>query len=494
MKKRAADWRVGPVVYQVFVDRFAPPRDLEAKRGLYGPHAALKRWDELPKKGGRVSGSNVWAQEVEFWGGDLRGLREKLGYLKGLGVDAVYMNPIFYSMTNHKYDAWDFRRVDPAYGTRAELAGLTREAHALGMRVILDGVFNHMGSGSEMFREAMRDPKSPWRDFFLFDEAREMGYVGWCDHANLPEINLEGAAARKYFMEGRDSIVQSYILEEGIDGWRLDVAHDLGFELLAKITASAHAAKADSVTIGEIWNYPEEWFGPVDGVMNMHLRAVVMNMLEGKISPDEASRMTERMVEDCGIENVLRSWVVIDNHDVPRLRHTVRDMKMRKAARALQFTLPGAPCVYYGSEAGMEGGADPYQRAPMRWDLATETNPEFAAFRGLMKIRSAEPALRYGDYRRLHAEGLFAFLRRTDRVSETLIVIFNPGRPAREACVQIRDSRLQDFTAARDLISGASFQIHSGMMEAKVPGRTAMILKPSTSALPGGYSRYDRFD
>jgi len=491
-KNRAADWRSGAIVYQVFVDRFAPPENLAAKRSLYGTHAILKKWNELPRAGKKVEGTNVWSHEVEFWGGDLAGLRKKLEYIRGLGADAIYLNPIFYSMTNHKYDAWDFNRVDPAYGTRAELADLTRDAHRIGMKVILDGVFNHMGSGSPFFKEAIGDPRSRWRNFFRFDGRSKSGYVGWCDVGNLPELNLENPAVQKYIFDGRGSVVQSYIMKEDIDGWRLDVAYDLGFNLLKKITDASHAAKKDSVVIGEIWNYPQEWFPSVDGVMNMHMRSIVLKMLERNISPDVASQMVERMVEDSGIENILRSWIVIDNHDVPRLSHLIADARLRRVARALQFTLPGSPCIYYGSEAGMEGGGDPAQRAPMRWDLARDENPEFRYFHELVRIRKTEPALRYGDFVRLVAEGAFAFMRKTDRASETIVVIVNPGPKAVETSVQLRNSKMQDVTVMLDMLSGASFKVFAGFIDAKVPARSVMILKPDTSASKEGYDRYDR--
>ncbi len=493
MQRRAADWRNGAVVYQIIVDRFAPPADLKGKRSRYSTPRRLRSWKETPKKGTYLEDAQVWSHEVDFWGGDLASLQGKLDYLEGLGVDVVYLNPIFESLTNHKYDAWDYHTVDPVYGTRADLKALADSLHGRGMKLVLDGVFNHMGRKSPHFKEALADPKNPWHEFFVWRSDDPKLPVTWLDVDNLPELNIENPKVQDYIYARPDSVVQSYMLNEGVDGWRLDVAFDLGFKYLKELTDAAHGAKPGSLIVGEIWNYPEDWYPSVDGVMNMHGRAMLLKMLDGTLPGPLASSMWETMVEEAGYDHLLKAWIVMDNHDTDRLNRILKQPWQVEMARVLQFTLPGSVCLYYGSEVGMEGGEDPENRAPMRWDLVQEGNPLLQLHRKLLKLRQEQPALRIGDFRRLHSQKLFAFLRRTVSAKETLVILANPtDQPVREF-VQLREGKLQDVTPMRDLLgSKVAPTVFGGFIDVEVPAHSTVVLQPDTSTYPKGYKRYDR--
>lgn len=491
LKARAGDWRNGAVVYQVFVDRFAPSTKLSDKRALYEYPRRLRAWDELPAHGQYLSDAGVWSHEVDYWGGDLASLQAKLPYLHELGADVLYLNPIFLSLTNHKYDTWDYLQVDPVYGNRQDLAAVTRDAHSRGMKVMLDGVFNHMGRKSPRFQEALRNPQSPWRNYFRF---HQNDYLAWMDVENLPELNLENPKVQDYLWAKPGSVVQSYLRQEGIDGWRLDVAFDLGFSLLQKLTHAAHSAKPGSAVIGEVWNYPEEWHPAVDGVMNMHGRALLLKMLEGKLSGSLASSMWETMIKDAGLDHLLKAWLVLDNHDTPRLTNLLPSTWQQQMARVLQLTLPGSPCLYYGTELGMSGGNDPEMRAPMRWDLATPENEVFAFNKRLLAFRKAEPALRYGDFRRLHSAQCFAFLRRTNAVRETVVVVVNPNHHPVTESLQLRESKFQDYSFLKDPFTGNSYTVLGGMVDITLAAHEWAILKMDTSDYPKGYNRYDRLN
>ncbi|MBF0545635.1 MAG: alpha-glucosidase C-terminal domain-containing protein [Candidatus Riflebacteria bacterium] len=491
-QERASDWRNGAIVYQVLVDRFVPPQNPSEKSTRYAPPRVFKKWDELPKAGGYNLENKVWTHEIEFWGGDLKGVQSKLNYIKNLGADILYLNPIFLSYTNHKYDTWDYHEIDPGYGTREDLSELTRRAHQCGMRVILDGVFNHMGRQSPMVREALSRSENKWHDFFKFDERSRYGYIAWSDVENLPELNLENEMVQDYIFGAKNSVVQSYLLNENIDGWRLDVAYDMGFSLLSKLTKAAKSAKPDCEIIGEIWNYPEEWSPAVDGVMNMHGRNIILHMVQGKIHPAVAAKMWETMIRDSGIDPILKSWLVLDNHDTPRLRSALPNLWASKMARVLQLTLPGSPCIYYGAEVGLTGGNDPEMRNPMKWDLVTDSNECYLFHKKLLSIRKSEPALRYGDFRLMNAQNLFAFLRRTNSISEIIIVVANPFKKDITEYLQVRESKIPNGTTFIDLLTEEKFSIHSGLLEMKTPAQTVRILKPDLSESPQGYSRFDR--
>jgi len=492
MQARADDWRNGAIVYQILVDRFAPPADRRAKQRLYKAPRKLMPWHSLPHGRPFLETAQVWGHEIEFWGGDLNGILARIDYLKRLGVEVVYLNPIFQAFTNHKYDAWDYQKVDPGYGTRDDLARLSDELHRQGMRLVLDGVFNHMGSQSPIFQDSLKNPHGQWGDFFKRCNGNGRGYIGWLDVPNLPELKLENPKVRDYLFAKPDSVVQSYLRREKIDGWRLDVAFDLGFRYLADLTKAAHRVRPDSVVIGEIWNYPEEWHPAIDGIMNMHGRQILLRMLSGSLSARLAMEMWETLVADAGMAHILKSWLVLDNHDTPRLPHLLPKEWQQRLARVLQFTLPGSVCLYYGSELGMTGGSDPENRAPMRWDLEKDGNPMLALHRRLIALRQHEPALRYGDFRKLHCERLFAFLRRTNAARETVIVAANPTGRAVKEFIQIRESKIMDVTPLQDQLSDARFFVFSGAVDLIVPAHSVMVLKPVTDPLPKGYNRYER--
>lgn len=492
MDARRADWRIGHVVYQVIVDRFVPSADLDAKRAHYAAPRRLKGWDELPAKGQYLPQDNITEGQLEFWGGDLASTISRLDYLKALGVDVLYLNPIFWAFSNHKYDGNDYMKIDPQYGDEADLRCLVAELRARGMRLMLDGVFNHVGRRSPLFERAISDPGSPEADYFYIGSQYRNGHRGWRNVANLPELNLENPEVRKLVHEGEQSAVQHYLRDVGIDGWRLDVAPDIGPAFLAEITKAAHAARPGSAVIGECWNWPEEWLHSLDGVMNMHLRELMLALVQGRLSSARFSRAFERMVTECDAEGLLRTHTVLDNHDTPRLAWSVPEESMRRLLRVMQFAAPGCPVVYYGSELGMDGGPDPENRAPMRWELDRPDNEELAFVRRLVELRRENAALRVGDTRVLDADRLVAFLRMTDRAAETLLVALNFSSSEVEEIVQVRNSRLMDALPLECLLSGERTVMHSGTATLKLPPRTARIFRTIDRGTGPDYSMFKR--
>ncbi|MBX7246349.1 MAG: alpha-glucosidase C-terminal domain-containing protein [Candidatus Sumerlaeaceae bacterium] len=474
---RAADWRNGAVVYQVIVDRFAPSDNLDAKRALYPAPKRLRNWDETPKAGAYNDEAKVYSHEIDFWGGDLKSLRKKLDYVSRLGVDVLYLSPIHLAYTNHKYDAQDYFEVSPEYGTREDVTRLAKDLHARRMKLVLDGVFNHMGRTSPHFQEALANPKSPWRDWFYIGPEYKHGYRAWYDVANLPEINHESAKVRARLWGDVDSVVQGY-LRDGVDGFRLDVAFDIGFVYLGELTRAAHRAKSGSLTVGEIYNYPEEWFPALDGVMDMHECGLIYNFVKGKTNGPLTGRQLERLVADCGLEPLLKSWIVLDNHDRKRLKTEIPDDAKRHMAQVLQFTLPGSPCVYYGVELGMEGGDDPEQRGPMRWDLVNDNNAELSWTLQLMNLRKDCPAVRYGDFKLLDTANALGFVRRTDKVAETAFVVANNTDKELSESIPTRESKIMDGAKLRDAFTGKECSVNLGLINVTIPARTIYVLRP----------------
>lgn len=374
----------------------------------------MRDWSEVPQPGTYLSDAKLNSQELDFWGGDLASLISRLDYVQHLGADVLYLNPIHLAYTNHKYDALDFQKISPEFGTHADFMPLAADVHARGMKVVLDGVFNHMGQNSPIFQDAMTNAESAWRDWFALGSQYDGGARVWTGHHNLPELNLENSAVRAYLYEDDDSVVRRY-LRDGADGWRLDTAYELGYTYLRDLTHAAHEEKAGSLIVGEIVNYPDQWLKSIDAVMNFSLRHIILDLIAGVTAPATAGRRIGHLIRDSGIEPMLKSWALLDNHDIPRLATRIPQLAQRRLAQALQFTLPGAPNIYYGSELGMTGGDDPANRGPMRWDLASDGNPEFVWMTKLITLRKQHRALRIGNFRLIDSDRLLAFERYTNR-------------------------------------------------------------------------------
>jgi glycosidase len=492
--QRERDWRNGAIVYQVLVDRFAPSARLEAKRGLYPAPKVLRDWSEVPHPGTYLADAQLNSQELDFWGGDLASLSDRLDYVQHLGADVLYLNPIHLAYTNHKYDALDFQAISPEFGNRQDFIRLAADVHARGMKLVLDGVFNHMGRNAPIFQDAITNPASVWRDWFAIGPEYAGGARVWTGFHNLPELNLEHPAVRAYLYEDPDSVVRGY-LRDGADGWRLDTAYELGPSYLRDLTRAAHEEKADSLIVGEIVNYPDAWLQSIDAVMNFTLRHLVLDAATGVLAPATAGRRIDRLVRDAGIEPLLKSWMVIDNHDIPRIATQLPKLAQRRLVQALQFTLPGAPNIYYGSEIGMVGGADPENRGPMRWDLVRADNPELVWIKQLIRLWKQHRALRIGNFRLVESDRLLAFERYTERALETVVVLANPSASAMTDRVMIANAGLMDATPMVDLLGPADGHpvgtVDSACMTVTVPAESLLVLMPRESAL-GGYSRYKR--
>ena len=494
---REQDWRDGAVVYQVHVDRFAPSADLEAKRALYPAPKKLHAWSDLPTHGRYLPDAKVWSHEIDFWGGDLQSLRGKLDYVQGLGADVLYLNPIDLAYTNHKYDTLDYREVSPEYGTRDDARALAGDVHARGMKIVLDGVFNHMGRNSPLFKQAESDPKSPYRNWFVFGPQYAGGARAWALAENLPELNLENPAVRDDLYDAHASIVRGW-LRDGMDGWRLDVAFDIGFKYLGELTEAAHDEKPGSLVVGEIANFPKEWYPSVDGLIHFTLRQVILGVAGGHIDPATGQQMIARIVQDADYDHILKSWVYLDNHDTARLATALPDARQRRLAQVLQFTLPGSPDLYYGTELDMAGGDDPEMRAPMRWDLVRPDNPVLNWNRRLIALHKANRALRVGNYRAITSAKLMGFERYTDRAADTVVVLLNPSDKAVTDTVLVANSKLMDGSRMVNLLADrndpatpAAVSLHAALMDVTLPAHGFVVLKPDV-APPGGYTNYKR--
>ncbi len=491
-EERLKDWRNGSVVYQVIVDRFNQPQNLEDKKQLYLPPKRLMRWNELPTPGKLIKEIGYFAHELDYWGGDLSSLTEKLDYIQSLGADVLYLNPIFDSLSNHKYDASDYFKISLEYGDSLDLSKLIDLVHQKSMKIVLDGVFNHVGINAPLFQEAKLQDSSK-RSWFDFNVNYPAGVRMWADTFSLPELNLENDEVKDYIFRSEKSVIKTY-LKQGIDGWRLDVAFDIGFDILKDLTKNAHHEKDNCLIVGEIWNYPKKWLKSIDGVMNFTFREIILKTITNEIKPGLTNQMLNQMIEDTNYDGLLKSWNLLDNHDTPRLTYLVKDELSRILATIFQFTLPGSPNLYYGSELGMVGGGDPYNRAPMRWDLVDDQNQELQRIKDLIKIHNSEIALKVGDFMSIDSESFVAYERYTDKVEDTCIILINPSTTTQKDTLLIRDSKLMNFSKFITLLGKAN-EVHlvAGLLNIEIEAKGFVILKPLTSS-PYRYTPYKRVE
>jgi cyclomaltodextrinase len=488
METREKDWRCGPVVYHVFVDRFAPAANLEAKRELYAAPRMLRDWSQLPQRGPQLPELGLWQHELEFWGGDIASLRSRLSHIQDLGADVLYLNPIFQAFTNHKYDAEDYYRIDSAYGDDADFDGLVADLRAAQMKLVLDGVFNHAGLNNSIVTRAAAEGRQDW---MIPDPEHPSGYRTWANTGRLIEFNLENPAVADYFWNAQNSVTAHW-LKRGADGWRLDVAQELGFGHLRSITDAAHRHKPGSLVVGEVWAWPQQWNESMDGILNMMLGEMIISLSKGEMSGPVFGRTLSAMAENGQIEGLLRSWTVLGNHDTDRVATRLPDFRLRKMARELQFALPGAPLVYYGDEVGMTGGFDPDQRAPMNWDAVAANPEELQHMKQMIALRKSSRALRIGDVTVLPSEKLLAFARRTDRAKEIVYVAANPTDETVVEVLPTMDSKVLGYTLFRDEQSGAEMRSMAGTLRFEVPAKSVRIFRFVDEATR--HDQYKRID
>ncbi len=489
---RAKDWRCGGIVYQVFVDRYAKSLRLNEKHAFYAPPRTLKDWSDLPSRGKFLPEELNVEGELEFWGGDLHSLLVHLDHIIEMGTNVLYLNPVFTAFTNHKYDTMDYYTIDPQYGDEEDLRNLIETCHEKGLKVLFDGVFNHMGRRAPLFQKAQNQPESRERAYFTFGEKYRNGYLGWRNVSNLPELNLENQEVRDFVYAKPDSVVQHYIRKFDLDGWRLDVAPDIGFSFLRELTEAVHSCRQDAITIGECWNYPEEWLKVLDGIMNLHLGNLIYELVRENMTSRIVAKCLQRVLDDSDEEALLRSHLVLDNHDVARLATVLPKSENRYLARLLQFTLPGCPVVYYGSELGMPGGTDPTNRGPMNWDLKNTSNPDYLDYQRIRDLRQQNRALAIGSTRVLDSEKLFAFIRYTNDPGESLIVVVNPTMSEVDEVLQVRDSRLVDAAPMECLLTEEQVVIHSGLIPCRIKPKQAKVFRTTDQGKTGKYSMFKR--
>jgi glycosidase len=463
-KDDTPDWFGRGVSYQIFPDRFNRLK-IPSPKGMVGNRTVHKNWEDtpdfLPDKNGEV-------KNRDFFGGSLAGIREKLPYLQDLGVNTVYLSPVFEAASNHRYDTANYKKIDPMLGTEDEFAELCREAKNYSISLILDGVFNHTGYDSVYFNGRGTYPNNgayqsktseyyEWYDFQKWPDS----YSSWWGVYTLPQVNESHPSYLRYIVTGQDSVVRHW-LRLGASGWRLDVADELPDSFIEQLKTAAREEREDAIVIGEVWEDASNKIAysarrryllgrELDGVMNYPFRDAAIGFVLGKPCGEFIARM-EQLRENYPRSTFYSLMNFLGTHDTPRILTVLgagagawkaskavksrtyltppeRALALRRlrVAAAILYSFPGSPMVYYGDEAGVEGFEDPFNRRTYPWGHEDRALIEWFATLG--RARASLETLRSGEIEYLQTPpNLLGYIRRSED-SETVCLFNNSDEP-----------------------------------------------------------------
>ena len=428
----APAWTRDAVVYNIFPDSFAAGKRL-------APNGAP------PCRGGTV-----------------RGVTENLDYIASLGFNCIYLNPIFAARSYHRYDTLDYYRIDPHMGAEDDLRDLVRRAHALGIRVILDGVFNHVSSDHPFFRDVLEKGRASryYSCFYALPETPRLpaagelpGYTCFSYVADMPKMNTADPFLRQYFCD----VGANWVRKFDVDGWRLDVANELDDGFLRAFRASVKAAKSDALIVGEVWENAAHYLGGdmLDSAMNYDFRRYCRRFFAEQTVDAETFDTNVSTLLLRYNENALFAQLnLLDSHDVSRFLSLCGGKTERmELAVLLQMTFPGMPCVFYGDEKGLCGESEPEYRRPMAWDASS---PLEEVYRRMIALRKTHPALRYGSF---HTELACGGVYRYSRVwnGTKITVAMNLG--AEPVKAEKRGTLLLKKGENRDIIGAWEYEV-----------------------------------
>ncbi len=548
------DWARGAVVYQIFPDRFfngdpsndpdpasqpGPDGAARFRRGtVYGNPVLQKAWTDLPEGYCRAyTGVPCDEQPLgrDFFGGDLAGITAKLDDLGDLGVTVLYLNPIFAAPSNHRYDTSSYDEIDPDLGTREEFDELVAAAGERGIRVILDGVFNHVSSDSPWFDRERHYPEtgaceaasSPYRGWFTFRppaanepspcapsaaDGTDTYYQGWFGFDTIPEV-LEQPSVFDLYV-GEDGVARTWV-EAGSGGWRLDVMDNLSHGFMRQIREAVKTADPDALIIGEQWHDTSLWLlgDEADTTMNYRFRRAVIGLINGDtpdldgaiagITPSQFASRMEGVLEDYPAPAFQTLLNLVDSHDTTRILWTLTPgadnpaakseaaalaegkAKLRQVA-AIQLTFPGMASIYYGTEAGLTGHDDPDDRRPYPWDDRDEELRSW--YRTLAQARGTHVALREGDLRFVHADddqGTLAWVRRTDE--QAAVTVLNLSDGPREVEIDL-EGVIPTGTTLTDVLDNGTTQVgpDSIVVNLEARGSAVLVTDPGADLAPPG--------
>jgi glycosidase len=465
-------WVKDAVFYQIFPDRFAnsdPSND--------PPN--VQPWGSPP---------TTWG----FQGGDLQGIIDRFDYLIDLGINAIYLNPIFQSPSNHRYNTLDYFRIEPMLGDLSTFKQLIDSAHRRGVRVILDGVFNHCGRGFFAFSDILENREnSPYRDWFhvrryppdAYSPGDSQDYLAWWGIKSLPKFNTRNPTVRRYLLS-----VARYWIEQGVDGWRLDVPNEIDDDSFwAEFRYEVRRVNPEAYLLGEIWNADQRWVGSshFDGLMNYPLRDALLRFLQAKTyCASEFGCKVDELLQTYPAAYNDAMYNLLGSHDTERILTKVEgSLPLTRLAFLFLFTFPGAPAIYYGDEIGITGGKDPDCRAAFPWDGKHWDHSLREYVKNLVSLRKRVEPLRAGLFRWLlqdDDQSTAAYARSMDH--QHVVVVLNAGDRPSQVRVPVGDLGLGDGSELKDLLSKKKYAVSARKLELSLAGYEGVILISASSS------------
>ncbi len=482
-----AAWVMESVFYQIFPDRFAngdPGNDPRPDEWEYrGSRPATYPWGELPPEDQPYT--------ITFYGGDLQGVLQRLNYIEQLGVNAIYLNPVFTAHSNHKYDVNDYDQVDPHLGGDAALIALSEALHARGIRYLLDIVPNHCGYWHSWFQRAREDRSAPEAEFFTFGPGPE-DYAAWLGVWTLPKLNYRSQELRRRIYRGKRSVFRRWLRPPfNADGWRVDVGNmlarqgpsQLGRKIVRGIRKAVKTTRPDAYFMAE--NFfdatPQLQGDQWDGVMNyqglaLPLHAWLRGVHIGAIGLPEAltgpATATATLVESWRSVRAAIPWVmalqqfnVLNSHDIPRIRTIMGENDaLHRLAVVVQFTYPGAPCVYYGDEIGLVDQPRVGQRACMEWDEQRWDYDLLDFYRRLIALRRTSPVLQRGGFQVLAMEEDTLAYQREAPEGRVLVIAHRGEQPRAAGPLAVAHAGISDGARFEEYFTGQTAQVAGGAL------------------------------
>ncbi|MBC8369559.1 MAG: glycoside hydrolase family 13 protein [Planctomycetes bacterium] len=472
-------WARGAVGYQIFPDRF--------NNGTTTNDPVSGQWD-YPWPGWPIIFHNNWLDlpqnSSDFFGGDLYGIYQRTDYLNWLGIEFIYLNPVFESRSNHRYDATTYDSIDPMLGSNSDFNTFVRVLKRQGIRVVLDGVLNHCSSWSDWFDRyetsttvgAHESPStSPYGDWFTFGSnfdhySQPDDYCSWYGYDTLPKLNYANASVRDEMIRSSASVLRKW-LATGISGWRLDAAEDVGpgcsggdHSVWREMRDILKTDDPESLLILEEWGNAQPWLegDQFDGVMNFDgfLFPLQEYSLYSHTATEDFKNAMLRAVRAYPATANHSSWNQLGNHDISRaLTRASNDLLRLREAIFLQMCLPGSPVLYYGDEIGMQGGSDPDNRRTLNWDISTWNIPTLLHTRKLIKLRKQNPALREGSFDPYwvhHSGRVIVFAR--EHPQQTLLAVSSNSSQGLQTDIPV-NNYFADGDVLIDLLSGNSVTV-----------------------------------
>lgn len=462
---RVPEWARGAVTYEIFPDRFEKAEGF----GRVKETLTLDEWGAKPR------GAH------QYMGGNLEGIRRRIPYLKELGIDVLYLTPIFKSNSVHRYDIIDYYEIDPMLGTKDDFEALVKDLHKEGIKIVLDAVFNHCSQDFFAFKDLLENQEnSRYRDWFHVKQYPVVygknTYMAFADTAwSMPKLNGTNPEVQDYFAE----VGRYWIREFKIDGWRIDVANEVDVNFWRKFRTAVKGQKSDAFIVGEIWGDSFRWLqgDMFDSAMHYPFTNAVKQCLAHKeITPVEMDQWLNNIASLYTHECRDALWTILDSHDAERFLHAAKgDIKALMMASFLLLTFPGAPMLYYGTELGMEGGNDPDCRRTMEWERLDKDHSILDHYQKLIMARKAHEALRIGNFRtwRSPVDGGYAFLRETEK--EVVLVVLNTSQDTLTLEMDVPDL-FQSADKLKDIYGGRNVSKTGKTLNIILPGQTGAVI------------------